>query len=74
VPFPPPGWPDHPAFLISAGFGVLGVFLLFVGAVSGGHGFLYAGVGSGAASLVAALAWRADLVNAWRRDHPRDKT
>lgn len=73
MPFPPPDWPDHPAFRISAALGALGVVLLFLGAVSGLHGFLFAGVGAGAASLVAALAWRAELVNAWRRDHPRDK-
>jgi hypothetical protein len=73
VPFPPGDWPDHPAFRISVGLGALGVVLLFIGAVSGLHAFLYLGVGSGAGSLVAALAWRAELVSAWRRDHPRGK-
>jgi hypothetical protein len=68
---PPANRSDHPAFLASCAFGALGVLLLLLGAVTGIHGLLYAGVGAGAASLVAALAWRSDLVTAWRRDHPQ---
>jgi hypothetical protein len=71
VPFPPANWPTHPAFRISVALGAIGVVLLVIGAATGVHGLLYAGVGAGAGSLVAALAWRAELVNAWRRDHPR---
>jgi hypothetical protein len=73
VPFPPADWPDHPAFRISAGLGALGVVLLLLGAATGIHGLLFAGVGAGVGSLIAALAWRSDLVSAWRRDHPRGK-
>ena len=73
MPFPPASWPAHPAFRISAALGAIGVVLLVIGAASGVHGFLYSGVGAGAGSLVAALAWRAELVNTWRRDHPRDR-
>jgi len=29
------------------------------------------GAFAGFVSLIAALAWRADLVSTWRRDHPR---
>jgi hypothetical protein len=73
MPAFPSDWPTHPAFRISAGLGALGLILLVIGAATNIHGFLFAGVGAGAGSLVAALAWRADLVSAWRRDHPRGK-
>jgi hypothetical protein len=57
--------------LISAGLGAVGVLLIAVGLVVGGTAVFDAGVFFGFASLLAALAWRADLVSAWRRDHPR---
>jgi hypothetical protein len=71
---PPASRPDHPAFRASCALGILGIVLLFVGAVTGIHGLLYAGVGAGAASLLAALAWRADLVASWRQEHPRGRS
>ena len=63
----------HPAFRLSCALGVLGIMLLLVGSVTGIHGLLYSGVGAGAASLLAALAWRADLVASWRQGHPRGR-
>jgi hypothetical protein len=62
---------SHPAFLISSALGVLGVLLIGVGLVIGGTAIFDVGVFTGFASLIAALAWRADLVASWRRDHPR---
>jgi len=61
----------HPAFLISAALGALGVLLIAVGFVVGGTAVFDAGVFVGFGSLIAALAWRADLVSSWRRAHPR---
>ncbi len=62
---------SHPAFLISCALGVLGALLIAIGLVVGGTAVFAAGVFAGFASLVAALAWRSDLVAAWRRSHPR---
>jgi hypothetical protein len=62
---------SHPAFLISAALGAIGVLLIAVGLVVGGTAVFDAGVFVGCGSLFAALAWRADLVSSWRRDHPR---
>ena len=45
--------------------------LIAVGLVVGGTAVFDAGVFFGCGSLFAALAWRADLVSSWRRDHPR---
>jgi hypothetical protein len=62
---------SHPAFLISVAAGVLGGLMILTGAVAGGQVIFEVGAGFGAASLIAALAWRADLVGAWHRDHPQ---
>jgi hypothetical protein len=62
---------SHPAFKISCAFGAIGVLLMFVGLIVGGSAVFDVGVFVGFASLIAALAWRADLVASWRRDHPR---
>jgi hypothetical protein len=62
---------SHPAFLASLALGVAGVLLIFSGILIGGQVIFEVGAGLGAASLIAALAWRADLVAAWRREHPR---
>lgn len=62
---------SHPAFLISVALGVAGVVMILTGIVIGGQVIFEVGAGLGAASLISALAWRADLVNAWRRDHPQ---
>ena len=62
---------SHPAFIISVVLGALGVLTILVGAVVGGQTIFEVGVGIGTLSLIAALAWRADLVSSWHRDHPR---
>ncbi len=62
---------SHPAFWISCLLGALGALLIVIGLAVGGAGVFDAGVMSGFASLIAALAWRADLVASWRRNHPR---
>ncbi|MDQ6928303.1 MAG: hypothetical protein M3159_06525 [Actinomycetota bacterium] len=54
-----------PAFLISAGFGVVGLVLLLVGLVSGADAPYISGVAAGVVSLVAALVWREELIVAW---------
>jgi hypothetical protein len=64
---------SHPAFWLSCILGALGALLILIGLVVGGAGVFDAGVIAGFASLIAALAWRADLVAAWRRDHPRPR-
>jgi hypothetical protein len=62
---------SHPAFLISVALGLVGVLMILTGIVIGGQVIFEVGAGLGAASLIAALAWRADLVSSWRRDHPQ---
>ncbi|HEX8771647.1 MAG TPA: hypothetical protein VF711_12850 [Acidimicrobiales bacterium] len=59
-----------PAFLISAGFGVVGLVLLFLGAATGADALYLSGVAAGVISLIAALVWREELVVAW---HARQK-
>jgi hypothetical protein len=63
---------SHPAFLVSIGLGALGVLMILSGIVIGGQVIFELGAAVGALSLMAALAWRADLVTTWRRDHPKD--
>ena len=62
----------HPAFLVSIGLGALGVLMILSGIVIGGQLIFELGAAVGALSLMAALAWRADLVTTWRRDHPKE--
>jgi hypothetical protein len=60
---------SHPGFLLSCGFGALGLLLIIVGLIIGGTLIFEVGTFLGFLSLIAALAWRADLVSAWKRDH-----
>lgn len=62
---------SHPAFLVSSALGILGFLLIVTGLIVGGQVIFEVGAFVGFASLIAALAWRADLVSTWRRDHPR---
>ena len=64
---------NHPAFLLSVGLGVLGVLLIIVGLAAGGQVIFELGFGAGAASLVAAMVWRSDLIATWRREHPKPR-
>jgi hypothetical protein len=61
----------HPAFIASCGLGALGLVLIIAGLLLGGEVIFVVGAFAGFVSLIAALAWRADLVSTWRRDHPR---
>jgi hypothetical protein len=62
---------SHPAFWISCALGALGLLLIIIGLIVGGQVIFEIGAAAGAISLIAALAWRSDLVTTWRRDHPR---
>jgi hypothetical protein len=64
---------SHPAFWLSCALGALGLLLILVGLVVGGSAVFDVGVFAGFGSLIAALAWRADLVAAWRKQHPRPR-
>jgi hypothetical protein len=59
----------HPGFLLSCGFGALGLLLIISGLIIGGQVIFVVGTFLGFLSLISALAWRADLVSAWKRDH-----
>ncbi|HSS08369.1 MAG TPA: hypothetical protein VLL25_00695 [Acidimicrobiales bacterium] len=61
----------HPAFWVSCALGALGVLLIVIGLIVGGQVIFEVGAAAGVISLIAALAWRSDLVASWRRDHPR---
>ena len=52
-------------------FGALGLLLIIVGLIVGGEVIFVIGTFLGGLSLIAALAWRSDLVSTWKRDHPR---
>jgi hypothetical protein len=60
---------SHPGFLLSCAFGALGLLLILIGLVIGGQVIFVVGTFLGALSLIAAMAWRADLIRAWKRDH-----
>ena len=61
----------HPGFLLSCGFGALGLLVIVVGLIVGvGQIVFVIGTFLGFLSLLAALAWRADLVNSWKQSHP----
>jgi len=60
----------HPGFLLSCAFGALGLLVIVAGLIIGvGQIVFVIGTFLGFLSLISALAWRADLVNAWKRDH-----
>lgn len=60
-----------PALVVSCAFGVVGTLLLFAGFVSGAESVLLAAAAAGSLSLVAALVWRSQLVEAWHGQRPR---
>lgn len=62
----------HPGFLLSCGFGALGLLVIVVGLLAGATNVVFEiGMLLGSLSLLSALAWRADLVSSWKRDHNR---
>ena len=62
-------WP--PALRVSAAFGLVGAVLLVGGFVSGATAVLVAATAAGSLSLVSALVWRAQLIEAWREEKGR---
>lgn len=65
-------WRTWPAALrASVAFGFVGAVLLLAGFVSGSRGVLVAATTAGCLSLVSALIWRSQLIEAWRDDKGR---
>ncbi|HEX3623513.1 MAG TPA: hypothetical protein VHT97_14460 [Acidimicrobiales bacterium] len=62
-------WP--PALKASAGFGAVAAIILIAGIVSGATPVLAVATALGSASLISALVWRAQLIEAWRKEHGR---
>ena len=62
-------WP--PALRASVAFGIVGAVLLAAGFVSGATGVLVAATTAGCLSLVSALIWRSQLIEAWRKEKGR---
>ena len=60
-----------PALRASIAFVVVGAILLAFGFVSGATPVLVAATTAGSLSLVCALIWRAQLIEAWRKEHGR---
>ena len=63
------GWP--PALRASVAFGIVGFVLLAIGFISGATPVLIGATTAGSLSLISALVWRAQLIEAWRREHGR---
>ena len=62
-------WP--PALRASVAFGIVGLVFLIAGFVSGSTPILIVATTAGTLSLVSALIWRAQLIEAWRKEHGR---
>jgi len=60
-----------PALRASIAFGIVGGILLVIGFISGALPVLVAATVAGVSSLVCALIWRAQLIEAWRTEHGR---
>jgi membrane protein implicated in regulation of membrane protease activity len=64
--------PSRPrALTTSAALGVVGLVLLLAGFVTGSTGFYLASGLAAALSLVSALVWRSQLVEAWHAERKR---
>ncbi|MDQ2825376.1 MAG: hypothetical protein M3Y04_00150, partial [Actinomycetota bacterium] len=59
-------WPG--ALLASIAFGVVGAILMIAGLTSRATPVLVAATTAGSLSLVAALVWRSQLIEAWRKE------
>ncbi|HEX3395002.1 MAG TPA: hypothetical protein VHS52_10775 [Acidimicrobiales bacterium] len=55
-----------PALVASVAFGSVGLVLLLIGLVSGSQIVVVCGVAAATISLVAALVWREQLIEAWQ--------
>ena len=62
-------WP--PALRASVVLGVIGLVFLLAGFTSGSTPILVVAFAAGSLSLVSALIWRAQLIEAWRKEHGR---
>ena len=62
-------WPA--ALRMSVAFGIVGLVLLVIGFASGSTPVLIAATTAGSLSLISALVWRAQLIEAWRKEHGR---
>lgn len=62
-------WP--PALRASAAFGVVGLVFLVAGLASTSTPILVVAFTAGSLSLISALVWRAQLIEAWRKEHGR---
>lgn len=62
-----------PALVTSCVFGVIGGLLLLIGyATRSTPVLVFSGLG-GSLSLGSALVWRSQLIDAWRKDHPKER-
>jgi hypothetical protein len=69
-PPPEPGRQTPPALLASSVLGLVGAIFLLAGLFSGSVPVVVVGVGLAALSLGAALVWRSQLIEEWRRQQP----
>ena len=68
----PRDWRLWPAALrMSVAFGIVGFVLLVIGFATGATAILVAATTAGSLSLISALVWRAQLIEAWRKEHGR---
>ena len=63
--------PKPPALRASIGFGIVAFVVLVIGFTSGSTPILVVATAAGTLSLVCALIWRAQLIEAWRKEHGR---
>ncbi|MGI8777214.1 MAG: hypothetical protein ACR2LJ_07465 [Acidimicrobiales bacterium] len=59
-----------PALVVSIVFGSVGLALLLIGLVTGSQVIVVCCVAAGTVSLVAALVWREQLIDAWHSRKP----
>ncbi len=69
-PVADPRPPTPPALVASSVLGLVGAVFLLGGLITGVLVATLVGVALGALSLGAALVWRSQLIEAWRRDNP----
>jgi hypothetical protein len=60
-----------PALTLSIVLGVIGAAVLLLAIVTGLDALFVAAAGAGAASLIAALYWRSQLITDWREAQGR---
>ena len=60
-----------PALRSSILFGIIGGIFLLVGLITRSTAVLVVATTAGSASLISALVWRSQLIEAWRAEHGR---